>query len=97
MKIGTDVHTSPCVKQTASGGLLYSLGSSAQCTVMTERGGWEQGGPQGGDTQIPGCRLWGRTESDATDATWQQQQLRHFTVQQKLTKYCKATISQLFF
>ena len=24
-----------------------------------------------------GCRLWGRTESDTTEATWQQQQLEY--------------------
>ena len=30
-----DVHTLPCVKETASGKLLYSTGSSAQCSVMT--------------------------------------------------------------
>ena len=46
-EIGIDIHRSPCVKQTASERLLYSLGSSAQGSVMTERGGWEQEGPQG--------------------------------------------------
>ena len=30
------------------------------------------GGSQGRRSQV-GCRLWGRTESDTTDATWQQQ------------------------
>ena len=25
---------------------------------------------------LVGCRLWGRTESDTTEATWQQQKLR---------------------
>ena len=27
-----------------------------------------------GTGSLVGCRLWGRTESDATEATWQQQQ-----------------------
>ena len=27
-----------------------------------------------------GCRLWGRTESDTTEATWQQQQQRLFNL-----------------
>ena len=27
-----------------------------------------------GTGSLVGCRLWGRTESDMTDATWQQQQ-----------------------
>ena len=31
----TDIYTQPCVKQTASGKLLYSTGSSAWCSVMT--------------------------------------------------------------
>ena len=29
----------PCIKEIASGKLLYSMGSSAQCSVMTERVG----------------------------------------------------------
>ena len=33
------------------------------------------GGPQGRGSLV-GCRLWGRTESDTTDATQQQQQGR---------------------
>lgn len=47
-KIGsTDIYTLPCVKQMASEKLLYSTGSSAWCSVITERGwdgmgmGWE--------------------------------------------------------
>ena len=32
-------YTLPCVKQIASGKPLYSTGSSAQCSVMTKRGG----------------------------------------------------------
>ena len=34
-----------------------------------------------------GCRLWGRTESDMTEATWQkQQQLRNQWREMKKTK-----------
>ena len=32
---GTDISTLPCVKQTASGDLLCSTGSSACCSLMT--------------------------------------------------------------
>ena len=48
-----DIHTLPCVKQTAGGELLHSTGSSAQCSVMTwiEGMGWE-GGPRGRDIHI---------------------------------------------
>ena len=35
IRIRTDIHTLPCVKQTASRKLLSSTGSSAQCRVMT--------------------------------------------------------------
>ena len=41
---GTDTYISPCVKQTASRNMLYSTGSSARCSVMTQRGGREVGG-----------------------------------------------------
>ena len=34
-----DIYTLPCVKHTASGKLLHSTRSSAQCSVMTLRGG----------------------------------------------------------
>ena len=34
-----DIYTPPCVKWMASGKLLYSAGSSAQCSVMAWRGG----------------------------------------------------------
>ena len=33
------IYTLLCVKQTASGKLVYSTGSSARCSVMTESGG----------------------------------------------------------
>ena len=44
--IGIYIHTQPCVKLIASGKLLYSTGSSAQCSVITQRGGlggWGRG------------------------------------------------------
>ena len=40
------IYTLPCVKQIASGKLLCNTGSSAQCSVMTQKGGmgvWEGG------------------------------------------------------
>ena len=36
-EIRFDINTLPCVKQIASGNLLYSTGSSAQCFVTTQR------------------------------------------------------------
>ena len=38
-EIRIDVYPLPCVKWTASGKLLCSTGSSALCSVMTERAG----------------------------------------------------------
>ena len=32
------------------------------------------------DGSLVGCRLWGRTESDTTEATWRQQQLHYLSV-----------------
>ena len=46
-EIGTDLYTLPCVKQRASGNLLYSPRSSARCSVVTEMGGMERGGWEG--------------------------------------------------
>ena len=43
-EIRTDIYTLPSVKQTASGNLLYSTGSSARCSVMTYMGGTGGGG-----------------------------------------------------
>ena len=37
-EIRFDINTLPCVKQRASGNRLYSTGSSAQCSVMTQMG-----------------------------------------------------------
>ena len=34
-EIGTDIYTLPCVKQLASGNLLYGAGSSVLCSVRT--------------------------------------------------------------
>ena len=39
-----DIYILPSIKQTASGKLLYSTGSSAQCSVMTKMGGMRGGG-----------------------------------------------------
>ena len=41
----------PCVKQTASGKLLYNTGSSAWCSGMGGVGGW--GVREGGDVRVP--------------------------------------------
>ena len=49
-EIRIDVHVLPCVKQIASGNLLYSTGSSVQCSVMTEVDGIG-GGQRGGEAQ----------------------------------------------
>ena len=38
-EVRTELYTIPCVKWTASGELLYSTGSSAQCSGTTERAG----------------------------------------------------------
>ena len=40
---GTDVYRSPCVKQIANGKVRYSTGTSAPCSVMTQKVGmgWE--------------------------------------------------------
>ena len=38
-EIGIDIYTLSCVKQLASGNMLYSTGSSARCSVMTWLGG----------------------------------------------------------
>ena len=49
-EIRFDIITLPRVKQIASGNLLYSTGSSARCSVVTEMGGvegWWEGGPRG--------------------------------------------------
>ena len=42
-----DLCTLSRVKQVISGNLLYSMGSSARCSVVTQRGGREV--PEGGD------------------------------------------------
>ena len=45
----TDIHTPPCVRQTAAGKPL-SRTESVPCSVMTQRGGWGrawEGGSRG--------------------------------------------------
>ena len=37
-EIRLDIYTLPCVKRIASGKPLWSTGSSAQCSVMTQSG-----------------------------------------------------------
>ena len=37
-------------------------------------------GESQGRGSLVGCRLWGRTESDTTEETWQQQQQQHMCV-----------------
>ena len=38
-EIRFDINTVPCVQQIANGNLLYSTGSSAQCSVIAKLGG----------------------------------------------------------
>ena len=51
------VYTLPWVKQIARGKPLYSTGSSAQCSVATQRGGMGWGGV-GGKFNMEGIYLW---------------------------------------
>ena len=44
------------------------------------------GEPQGRGSLV-GCRLWGRTESDTTEATWQQQLALHMYLKNHLLKF----------
>ena len=77
-EIKIDIYTLPCVKQVASGNLLYSTGSSAQCSVMTQMGG--MGGGVRGTSKREGIYVY--------------IQLIHFVVQQKLIQHCKEIILQ---
>ena len=43
-------------------------------------------GESQGRGSLVGCRLWGRTESDTTDVTWQKQLLPHMW---RTTNYTK--------
>ena len=45
-EIGIDIYILPCVRQTASGNLIYSTGSSAPCFVVTRRVRWGRGRPK---------------------------------------------------
>ena len=71
------MYTTMC--KVASRKLLYSIGSSAQCSVMTERS--EIGVGMGGRFKREGIYVY--------------IQLIHFIVQQKLTQHCKAIILPL--
>ena len=73
------IYTQPCVKQIASGKLLSSTGSSARCSVMTQRGGMGGVGWEGGSRGRRAVYTW----------------LVHTVVQQKLTQHYKAIILQL--
>jgi len=76
--IRTDIYTLPCVNQTASGSLLCSTGSSAWGSAVAWRAGW---GWAAGRLTREGIH------------TYTHVCLRDFT-QQKLTQYCKGTVSQ---
>ena len=41
-------------------------------------------GESQGRGSLVGCRLWGRTESDTTEATWQQRQQQHYILSQEM-------------
>ena len=43
-EIRIDIYIFPCVKQTTTGNLVYSTGSSVQCSVMTDLGRLGVGG-----------------------------------------------------
>ena len=78
-------HTLPCVKQLASGKLLYSTGSSAWCSMVTQMG-WDGGG-MGRDFQ--------RERIYICVCVCIYIQLIHFIVQQNLTQHCKTIIFQV--
>ena len=65
-EFGKDMYTLLCLKWITSKDLLYSTWNSAQCYVAVWKGG--EFGSQGQGSLV-GCRLWGRTESDMTEAT----------------------------
>ena len=44
LEISIDIYTLLCVKQITHGKLLYSIRSSAWCSVRTEKGGTGMGG-----------------------------------------------------
>ena len=78
-EIRIDIYTLPCVKQIASGNLLYSTGSSSWCSVVTYMGGM-------------GVGVEGRSKREGI---YVYIQLIPFIVEQKLTEHCKAIILQL--
>ena len=66
-------------------------------TFMHQRRKWQPTpvflpGESQGQGSLVGCHLWSCTESDTTEATWQQQ---HVDVWQKPIKHCKAIILQV--
>ena len=63
------VHTKYLINQHFSAGCHFA-------SQVTFDGAWESQGRG----SLVGCRLWGSTESDTTDATWQQQQQGTFLV-----------------
>ena len=55
LESSTDIYTPPCLKQIASWKMLFSTGSSAWCSVMTQKvgkGGWVGQSQEGGDICI---------------------------------------------
>ena len=79
-KIRSDRYAPPCVKQIASGSLLYvHHGRAAPCSVMTSRGGTG----------------WGLGSRPGTEGTCVFTELIHLVVWQQLTRQCKATALQL--
>ena len=77
-EIGFNINTLPCVKQIASGNLLYSTGNSAQCSVTTQIRGMGPG--VGGRSKREGIYVY--------------IQLIHLIVQRKLTQHCEAILLQ---
>ena len=75
-------------------GVGHNWGASLSLfTFMHWRKKWQPtpvflpGGSQGRGSLV-GCRLWGRTESDTTDATKQQQQQQHLDARALREKKC---------
>ena len=59
-------------------GITFALSVRKDCNVMHWRRKWQPTplflpGESQGQSSLVGCRLWGRTESDTTDVTQQQQ------------------------
>ena len=54
-------------------------------------------GESQGRGSLAGCRLWGRTESDRTEATWQQQQQQHCMGDLIISTLCWLKLLSFFF